>query len=286
LALRVFRRSLRDQRWQIVGFGGALFLMAMTSVALWPSARDALQNIKLPDAVQAFLGTKLSIATAAGYLSARYFGWVEILLIVYVIIQGTGAIAGEESAGTMDLLLAQPVSRTRVVIEKAAATALGAALAIAFGWLGFAATVPFVSIDISVVDCAVASANMLPVTLFFYTLALASGAAAPNRGSAVAVVVGVATATYFMSVLAAGVDALEWLRYGTPFYYYGSGTPLVEGINWGHVALLLGLAAALLGLAVASFRRRDITTSGASDVDLFGGLQRLLTRRPANAGAS
>ena len=112
----------------MLGFGLALFVMAFTSVLLWPNVRDTLQNLELPKAVQAFLGNDLNIATPAGYLSARYFGWVEILLIVYAVIAGTGAVAGEESAGTIDLLLSQPIPRSSMIVQKVIAAATGGLL--------------------------------------------------------------------------------------------------------------------------------------------------------------
>src|SRR5581483_5163390 len=120
-------RSARDQRWQVIGFSAALALMAMLDMFIWPAYRDTLQNFEIPPALQAIVGVELQIGTPAGFLSAEYYSWITILLIVYVAIEGTGAIAGEESAGTMDLLLAQPVSRSRVVLEKALATVVGSA---------------------------------------------------------------------------------------------------------------------------------------------------------------
>ena len=274
----IFAKSLRDQRWQVAGFGLALAVMSSTAVFLWSSVRDTLQNFTVPAAVQAFIGTDLSIATAAGYLSARYFGWVDILLIVYAVIQGTGAIAGEESAGTMDLLLAQPIARRDIVLQKVAAVAIGSAAIIAIGWLGFAVSISFVRIDVSLADTAIASANMLPITLLFFALSLWAGAVAPSRGVAAGMTIGLATAAYFISTLANGVNSLRGLRYATPFYYYGSGASLVHGIQWWHVALLLGIAAALVALTVRTFERRDVSTGGASDVDVAGMLRRVVAR--------
>lgn len=275
----VLAKALRDQRWQIVGFGFALGAMSSTSVFLWPSVRDTLQNFVLPDAIKAFLGTNLSIATAPGYISARYFGWVDILLIVYVVLQGTGAVAGEEGTGTMDLLLAQPISRRNVIAQKAAATIVGSVIIVALGWVGFAISVPFVGINISLVDAAIASANMLPITLLFFALSLSAGVLTPSRAMASGVVIGLATAWYFVSTLANGVHSLENLRYFTPFYYYGAGLPLVDGIVWTHAGLLLGVATALIALSVVAFERRDVSVGGSSDVDLAGGLRRLRARR-------
>lgn len=274
----VFAKALRDGRWQVVGFGLALAVMSSTAVFLWPSVRDTLQNFTLPAAVQAFLGTDLSIASAAGYLSARYFGWVDILLIVYAVLQGTGAIAGEESGGTMDLLLAQPIARRDIVLQKVAAVVIGSAAIIAIGWLGFALSLSFVRIDVSIADTAIASANMLPITLLFFALSLWAGAVAPSRGVAAGMVIAFATAAYFISTLANGVDSLRRLRYATPFYYYGSGASLVHGIQWWHIALLLGIAATLVVLTVRTFERRDVSTGGSSDVDVAGMLRRVLAR--------
>lgn len=274
----LFAKTMRDQRWQVAGFGLALAAMSSTAVFLWPSVRDTLQNFELPAAVKAFIGTDLSIATAAGYLSARYFGWVDVLLIVYAVIQGTGAIAGEESGGTMDLLLAQPITRRDVVLQKVAATVIGGALIIAIGWLGFALSVPFVRIDVSLADTAIASANMFPITLLFFALSLCAGAVAPSRGVASAIAIGLATAWYFISILANGVESLHNLRYATPFYYYGSGASLVHGIDWWHVGLLLGASAGLLALTIHAFGRRDVSAGGSADVDLAASLRRIVGR--------
>jgi ABC-2 type transport system permease protein len=274
----VYEKTLRDQRWQVLGFGIALAAMSSTAVFLWPSVRDTLQNFELPAAIKAFIGTDLSIATAAGYLSARYFGWVDILLIVYAVIAGTGAIAGEESGGTMDLLLAQPIARRAVVLQKVGAVVIGSAAIIAIGWLGFALSIPFVRIDVSLADTAIASANMLPITLLFFALSLWAGAVAPSRGVAAGMTIGFATAAYFIGTLANGVDSLRGLRYATPFYYYGSGSSLVHGIAWSHAGLLLGLAAGFVVLTVWTFERRDVSTGGSADVDVAGMLRRVMAR--------
>ena len=271
--MSIFRKSLLDQRWSIIGFGLALLIMSSTSVLLWPSVRDTFQNFDLPPAVKAFLGTQLSLATGAGYLSARYFGWTDILLIVYVVIQGTGTIAGEEGSGTLDLLLAQPLRRRDVVIQKTAAVVVGATMITGAGWIGFVITVPFVGIDVSVWDALVACVNMLPITLLFFALSLWSGVVAPSRGVASAMVIGLATAWYFISTLANGVGGLDWLKWATPFYYYGAGQSLVDGLVWWHVALLVGIASALIALATRSFERRDISI-GAAEVDFTGMLRR------------
>lgn len=275
----ILSRTLRDQRWQIVGFALGMAMMSSTTVWLWPSVRDTLQNFELPPAIQALLGSKLDLATAAGYLSGRYFAWTIILVIVYAVIAGTGAIAGEESAGTMDLLLAQPVSRRAAVLEKLVALVAGTALIIAGGYAGFLISIPTVRIDISLIDLAIASANMLPIVLLFLTMSLWAGAVAPNRGAAAGAMIAFATATYFLYTISNGVESLRWMRYTSPFYYYGAGLPLVYGIVWWHVGLLLGVATLFVVLALRTFERRDVSAGGATDLSAVGVLRRIAAAR-------
>ena len=276
----ILRKGLHDQRWQILGFGIALAVIAALDVLVWPSYRDTLQNLELPPALQALLGSDLSIATPAGFLSSEFFSWTPVLLIVYAVIQGTGAVAGEEGAGTLELLLAQPVTRSRVLIEKTGTVCIGSVLILALALGGFALTVPFVAIDIALRDVAVAVANMLPITLLFFALALWLGALLPGRGIAVAITIGLVTAAYVANTFAQGIEALRGLRYASPFYYYGAGLPLVHGIDWWHVALLLGLAAMFVALALRAFERRDIGTA-TGDVDLARVFARLRLRPSA-----
>jgi len=274
----ILHKTLSDQRWQIAGFGLSLAAMAAMTIGIWPSYRDVLQNFDIPQALQAFLGTDLSMATPAGFVSAEFFGWIPVLLIVYAVIAGTGAIAGEEGSGTLDLVLAQPITRRSLLLQKAAASAIGSVAIIAIGFLGFAVTIPFVDIAISLTDTAVACANMLPITLLFFTLSLWLGAVLPNRATASAGAVGVATAAYFINSLAVGVQSLHNLRYATPFYYYGAGLPLVRGIDWPHAGLLLALSAIFVALALRTFTQRDVSTGGATDLDLAGILRRIVAR--------
>jgi len=278
-ARSIFFKTLHDQRWQVAGYGAALMAMAALIVSIWPSYRTSLEVIDLPPAIEAFLGSDLWIGTAPGFLSAEYFSWIPILLLVFAVVQGTGAIAGEESSGTIDILLAQPLPRHQVVIWKAVATTLSMIAIAMLGFAGFAITVPVTDIAVTVTDTFLASANLLPVALCFYALSLWLGAVAPTRAIAAGVAIAAVTAAYFANTIAAGVDALSWMKYASPFYYYGAGLPLVDGINWPHAGLLLAVAAVFFALTLRTFAARDVTVGGAAEVRLGDLLRRIATLR-------
>ncbi len=264
--LNVIEKTLRDQKWQIVGFGIAFFVMAALIVYIWPSYRVTVASIQLPEAIQALLGSDLAYSTAPGFVSAEYFSWIPILLIVYTIIQGTGAIAGEEGSGTIDLLMSQPLTRAGMTIQKTVAICAGSAAIAGFGFLGFLLSVPFVDIDLSLKGAFLASANMLPMALLYYALSLWFGSVLPNRTYAAGAAIALATAGYFVNTIASAVPNLSGLKYASPFYYYGAGLPLVDGLDWPHVGLLLAIGALFVALTIRSFSRRDITIGGASNL--------------------
>jgi ABC-2 type transport system permease protein len=269
----ILLKSLRDDRLQIAGYALALAVMAAAVVYLWPSYRDTLVTVDLPSAVEAILGSELSFATGPGFISAEFYSWVPALLLVYAITKGTGAVAGEESSGTMDLLLAQPVRRRDLALQKTAAFVAGSAVIVLAGWLGFAASVPFVDINVTLSGTLAANLNMLPIVWMFYGVAFWLGAVAPSRGTAAAIAVALAVGSWFTNALAT-VEPISWLRYASPFYYYGAGRPLVEGINWLHAGLLCGIGLGATGGGLRAFERRDVTMGGAASLRLREMLRR------------
>ncbi len=61
---------------------------------------------------------------------------VIICLVVWAISRGSDSVSGEIGRGTMEMLLAQPVSRLRVLLSQASVTVIGAALLCMVVWLG------------------------------------------------------------------------------------------------------------------------------------------------------
>jgi ABC-type transport system involved in multi-copper enzyme maturation permease subunit len=72
-------------------------------------------------------------------LAIRRFFLAPLLFLIFAIGQGSGAIAGEEERGTLDLLLANPRSRVRIVLEKFGALALMTLGLAAMMWAGLTA---------------------------------------------------------------------------------------------------------------------------------------------------
>jgi ABC-2 type transport system permease protein len=270
----LFARTLRDQRVACISVAFVMALMAVLDTAIYPEYRDALEKFELPAYFQGFVGEAGSIASPEGFYSAEFFSWLPLLLITVVIIGATGTLAGEEAAGTLDLLLAQPVKRSRLLLEKTAGLTVITALAAAASIPGFAVAKAFVDVPIGVGRLSEATANMVPVTLLYLTLSLWAAAALPSRSMASLVAIGAVVAAYILNTVGAAVPAIEDVRNASPFYWADSAHVLVHGFDWPRAAGMLALSGVFLGLALWSFERRDLT-AGAREWSL-----RRLLRRP------
>lgn len=262
----VFLKSLRDVRksflWWALGLAGLVALM----VSVYPSVRGNAGLNKLvkdyPEALKAFVafGGEIDYVSAAGYLGSELFSlMVPLLLLLAAIGAGTRAIAGEEEQGTLDLLLANPLTRRRVVLEKLAALSaeiVGLGLVLFFALVCGAHAV---ALHISSSHLAAATASAVLLAISFGAIAVLVGAATGHRGRTMGITAALAVGSYVLNGLAPLVGALEPVQKLSLFYHYAASDPLRHGLGLGHVAVLVGVAVLAAALAPLAFDRRDLT---------------------------
>jgi ABC-2 type transport system permease protein len=255
-------KTLRDSRTTIIAISVVVGAIGLMDVLIFPSYRESFRDMEVPKFVEGFLGEATDLFSPEGFLTAEFFSWIPLLLITIAIIGGTAAIAGEESAGTLDMLLAQPVRRFQVLLEKAAGLTIGIVIACAAGFLGLLAGMAFVDLELSVAHIGAAVISMIPLTLFFLGLSLWASAVMPTRGAAAMFVTGVVIITYFANLVGSSVDAIADVRDISPFYWSDFSRVLLHGFDWVRSGVLTVLALSFLGLSLWSFEQRDIAGGG------------------------
>jgi len=254
--LRERRRSLL---WWVLGLAALIAL----NIAFYPSVRDdeALSDYAkdLPESVRAlFAGGELDLTSPAGYLNSQIFALMApLILLIFTIGAGAGAVAGEEERGTLDLLLAHPVRRRDYVVQHflALAALVGALTLVLLATVALGSWL--VDLEIGFGRLLAASVGVGLLALLFGAIALAAGAIRPGRARAIAAAAGLAVAAWIFDGLAQAVDVLEAWRPLSPYYHALGQNPLREGAPWAGWAILAIATAVFVASAAFGLERRD-----------------------------
>jgi ABC-2 type transport system permease protein len=260
----VLLKTVYDQRRGLLAWMVSLALLVGMYAAIWPAMRgqpsmhDLLNN--LPEAVRAlFAASGADMSTPAGYVQVELLSFMgPLLLILYAVSAGAAGVAGEEDRHTLDLLLANPISRTRVVVEKAAAMVLGTLALAAVTGVALVVEGRWAGMVLPTGGVFAAMTHMALLALVFGSLALAIGAGSGNATASRAVPAVLAVTAYIVNGLAPLVSWLKPLRPFSPFYQYNGSDPLRTGVDAVAIAVAVGTILALLASAVVLFRRRDV----------------------------
>jgi len=89
-------------------------------------------------------------------------------------------------------------------------------------------------------------------------LALALAATTGRKAVASGGAAAFAVLGFLINGFAPLVDAIAWLKYVSPFYYYAGHDPIGHGIDAGSVAVLAATAISLTAIAAVGIGRRDL----------------------------
>ena len=264
--MTVLRRSLADRKvsslWWALGIAG----MILASVALYPSVKgsDVDEIVQdLPPAVQAMFGIEggVSLGSAPGYLQARLFSSVlPVLFLILAVSVGAAAIGGAEEDGAIELLLSNPITRTRVAVERYLSLVAVMAAFDLLAMVGVLAMAPPVGAldDVSIGGLFAATGGAGALALLHGSIAFAVGAATGRRSPAIAGASAIAAAGYLAHGLLSAIDLPTAVRALTPWYWALHENMLVEGPNIESWLPALVLSLVVAGFGVAVFQRRDL----------------------------
>ena len=139
----LFWKTLRDQRWSLLGWSLGLAALSLYLLYVYPFINRAASMMKvldsLPPVIKNLIGKNNFMATPEGFFNLQPFSILApLLFIVFAVAKGSDATAGEEERGTLDLLLANPLRRRQVVLHKSLAHGAASFLLSVVFWLGMA----------------------------------------------------------------------------------------------------------------------------------------------------
>lgn len=122
----LLRGTIHQRRASVFWFCLSLVLYSWLMTWFYPSIGGA-QYAKLiesmpPEVMAIFGGTEVPFASLGGYFQTEYLGLMWMIIVIAAVVLFAGrAFSGEVGAGTMEFLLAQPLSRLRLALTRIAA---------------------------------------------------------------------------------------------------------------------------------------------------------------------
>ncbi|EEP70347.1 ABC transporter permease component [Micromonospora sp. ATCC 39149] len=254
------RKTWRDDRRALIGWatGVALFTVIYTSFYSQFQGAAELKQAALPQGMLDFLGIA-DMLSPAGYLQATIFSLTGPLLVLMCAITLTArTIARPEEDGSMELLLANPLSRVAFAAQRLAATGSAITVVAAIPLILLMIVVPRVGMAISLSHVAAAGVGLIALVWCFTGITFLAGAASGARGTVMAVTGVLAVTTYLANAIGGMSDGWQWLRWLSPFHYFIGTDPLRTGWHPAQLLTLVAVGAVTAAIGVFLFDRRDV----------------------------
>lgn len=253
-------QTIYSKRWSMISWFIGMAALVVVTMIFYPTLRssfgEALKNV--PDSLKAFIGNSTTYSTIAGYTDLQVFFQFSYIIMIYGVILFTGVLAGEENDGTLQTLLAQPISRSRIYLEKLAAAATLLAAVCASLAVGVWISLPLIHQHIGTERLLISVLAEFLIALVFSSLGYAIGAATGKRGLAGAITGVIAFTSLLITSLGASVKSLKTVDRFSPFHYFDKPGILLYGPHWHDLAVLAGLSLVILVAGYLRFVRRDI----------------------------
>jgi ABC-2 type transport system permease protein len=273
----IYGRWMRDRRRSTLLWSVGITLVSVATAAFYPSLRSTAQSFGEGSTMSSVLGLGEGVdpSTPVGFLWAfNYSNQLPWLLMALGIALGTASIAGDEGDGTLEYLLAKPVTRTEIAFARFGGMITVLVVASIVNLVGVAVTMPLFDLTDSttvtaldgttstaagatVGDLFVGGLSALAVGLGSGAVAYLVGAATGRRGVALGVASGFAVAGYVLYTLANVTGDYEWLTWFSPWRWFIDDAMMVDGLTLDILWPVL-LAAGSLLVGWQLFLRRDL----------------------------
>ncbi len=263
----IFNETLRRTAWQMLYWGLGLGILGLLMSMLIPLF-DALQLAEvlqtLPPVILALAGIDEQmtiLATPEGILAVAFFTRFSIIFAAYPVVMGLRITANEEDDGILDVLLALPVPRWRVILERFLAYVVTIIVITLMVFAGLWVGAQLIEIELDLTRIAIALFASIPLLVTLLAFTAFSAALIPRRRPALAVATVFVVGSFVLDTVANmihGASISNVLAAVSVFSYFDVTAIVQTGLIWPHFFGLLIVAALLLIASLWLFQRRDV----------------------------
>jgi ABC-2 type transport system permease protein len=249
-------RALRSTLVRALGFFLVLEAMLIPAVVWWPEFAKNVKQLRAmaPLPVMRDLVDQLEQGGVFAYVTGQhFFKGCNTLGTAAAVLMAVGAVAGEAHRGTLEIWLARPLSRTRILTERFVAGALGVAVPVVATTL----TIPFLleyvgtRLDLAPLLLSAVHESLLLVAIYAIAFFLSTISRAP---------LGIAFGMLFFTIFQFAIYLVEKLTHWSIFRLADVERFLdIQKTGTFDLRVVSPLAAAVIAAYIASliaFRRR------------------------------
>lgn len=265
----VIRYSLRSSRGAIIGWGIGLAALAIMMGSLFDMI---VGSNEMMDVMNAYAATMPEFAeifnlgamnTPIGYLDVEYFSFVPLIIGLFATGAGASLLARDEEGGTLDLILAHPVSRTVLFWGRFLANTLVIIILLLISWVSLLLTMTWSeNFSIPAFELLLPFVSLFGILMFFMTLSLLFSMLMPARSMASMLAGMLVGASFFITLLSGVVDELERAADFSPLTYLETATAIEDGLNLTLFGIFIAIDLVLVLISWQLFQRRDVRVGG------------------------
>jgi ABC-2 type transport system permease protein len=264
----IIKRTINDRKTVILIYIIVALAFLLMYVSMFPSFADQTEQWDevmktIPEGVmKAFNLEDYSFARLENFLSGELYSitW-PLLLIILAVSTAGAAIANEIEKGTIEIILAQPITRTKFYLSRYIA---GVVVILVFVIITIYPTIPMAKIfDISITpnnySTLAFSAFLFGIAVFSVGYALS--AIFSDRGKVYFLTAGLMVLMYVFNIVALLKESFSDLKYLSFFHYFNPVDNLVRNkIDATGVIVFITTIIVAFAVGLIVYNKRDIAT--------------------------
>jgi ABC-2 type transport system permease protein len=204
-----------------------------------------------------------SVGTPEGFVSFAGLTYGTVVLAIFAVVAGLDVTANDEDEGILNVLLALPIPRWRVILERSLAFVLviiGIAMVEFVGmFIGTLFIPDDITLDLS--KLFLGCINLIPGSIALMAATIFFASIFSRKVIATGLATGFVLGSYVLNIIG---EAMTKGSFGyqlgrlSVWKYFETQAVIHTGLNYTNIAGLLALAVVLVAVSTFAFERRDI----------------------------
>ncbi len=240
--LAIFQRKLFKNWLLILGWGLGLGILGFYLIDIYVGFLQDSMNLQqlmnsFPKEFLLFFGGEADLFSPSSFIHLEFFSYMPLILGIMAISASASLISKPEEEGHLEMIIAQPVSRSGFFWSKWLALVVSVMLILLIIWGGFVSAAEMNNFELSAGELFLPFVSLFGILLLFLNLALLMSMLLPSSGAASLVSGFFLIASFFISSLVRIDEDLEVINKFSPMKFYQGGAA-VDGLNLEHLLIL------------------------------------------------